>query len=431
MAERFTIKEYESFSRQVEISAAGFHTLPSKTFDALEKFILENRKDDYGDRAQAWDLLTVSMRYGKKVISAKNYVGLITMNDGTTIEILPKLDNANDSEIIKVFRDMLSTVRDIPYKPFNSSNVKSDKMTLFEIFIRMFLTEVGRLIKRGLKHGYVHYEENALFLKGKIDFNQQIKKNLIHKERFYIEYDDFQANRPENKIIKSTLLYVKQKSHEAGNLRDCERYLKYFSDIDESVNYENDFAQYTANRNMMEYDQILKWCRIFLLNNSFTAFHGSDVAFALLFPMERLFESFVANRVKHHLDMTKYRVSAQDKRYYLFDSPKKFSIRPDIVVYNENTKERVILDTKWKMLSPQYPNYGISQGDMYQMYVYHKKYNAKKVVLVYPLNNAFSDRSPIMEYYTDGSERVNVSVIFFDLMDVVGSIRRIEKAMNT
>ena len=426
MPTAYRIKEFESFTRQVKISAAGFHVLPEKVFDALERFILENKPQD---DTQAWEFLSLSLKHGIKVISAKNYVGIITMNDGTTIEILPKLDKADEAETIRVFRDMLCTVRDLPYKSFKESNVMSDRMTLFEVYIRMFLDEVGKLVKRGLKSGYVNREENEAFLKGRLDFNRHIKTNLAHKERFFVGYDEFEANRPENRLIKSTLKYVKQKTHDTKNLRDSRRYLMIFADIDESENYEKDFANFTANRNMMEYDTILKWCRIFLMNKSFTAFRGNDVAFALLFPMEQLFESFVADRIKHHMDAQKYHVTAQDRRYHLFDSPQKFSLRPDIVVSNYETKANVVLDTKWKMLSPQYHNYGISQGDMYQMYVYHKKYKPKKVILLYPFNQSFSDSNQIIEYYANEEEGVQVCATFFDLLNVQGSLSQIERLM--
>ena len=427
MPTAYRIKEYESFTRQVNIPAAGFHMLPERVFDSLERFVLENKpKDD----AQTWEFLSLSVKQGVKVISARNYVGIITMNDGTTIEILPKLDKADDRETIRVFRDMLCTVRDLPFKSFKESNVMSDRMTLFEVYIRMFLNEVGRLVKRGLKSGYVYREENASYLKGRLDFNRHIKTNLTHKERFFVGYDEFETNRPENRLIKSALKYVKQKTHDPKNLRDSRRYLMIFADIDESDNHEKDFASYTANRNMKEYDTVLKWCRIFLMNKSFTAFRGNEVAFALLFPMEQLFESYVADRIRYHMDAKKYRVKTQDKQYHLFDTPRKFALRPDIVISNYETKANVVLDTKWKMLSPQYQNYGISQADMYQMYVYHKKYRPEKVILLYPFNQAFADSSQVMYYQADEIEEVQVCAAFFDLLDISGSLERIEALME-
>ena len=130
------------------------------------------------------------------------------------------------------------------------------------------------------------------------------------------------------------------------------------------------------------------------------------------------------------MDARKYHVTAQDKRYHLFDSPRKFSLRPDIVVTNYETKANVVLDTKWKMLSPQYHNYGISQADMYQMYVYHKKYRPEKVILLYPFNQSFKDSSKVMGYRSEETEGVQVCAAFFDLLDADGSLARIERLME-
>lgn len=49
--------------------------------------------------------------------------------------------------------------------------------------------------------------EHNIF-KGKILFSKQVKLNCFHKEHNYVEYDAFTANRPENKLLKATLIYL-------------------------------------------------------------------------------------------------------------------------------------------------------------------------------------------------------------------------------
>ena len=122
-------------------------------------------------------------------------------------------------------------------------------------------------------------------------------------------------------------------------------------------------------RNKKDYTTALLWSKIFLMGKSFTSFSGSKIAFALLFPMEKLFESYVAEILRKNLNKSLYSISIQDKTYHLFDKPnKKFLLKPDIVVKNKKNNDIFILDTKWKLLSNQKSNYGISQSDMYQMY---------------------------------------------------------------
>ena len=80
------------------------------------------------------------------------------------------------------------------------------------------------------------------------------------------------------------------------------------------------------------------WCRIFLKGKSFTSFAGSDVAYALLFPMETLFESYIACLIKKQINSDEYTVSAQDKTHHLFEKPEIFSLRPDIVITRKSDK---------------------------------------------------------------------------------------------
>ena len=134
MAQRYTIKEFDCFTRNKSIPGGKFTQLSEKTFDQLEQFILENRAES---ETEALELMSVSSRPRVgKIISAKNYVGLIMMNDGTEIEILPKIysEKTQDSETTKrIFLDMLKTVKDIPYKTFNVSSLNAEHINIFEI----------------------------------------------------------------------------------------------------------------------------------------------------------------------------------------------------------------------------------------------------------------------------------------------------------
>ena len=389
----YTITEYGSFVRskesptaQTEINFGGYKILDFKVFDKLEQFILENSEKD----SEALDLMGVSVKKNVgRVITAKNYVGVIALNDGTVIEILPKIcGEDNVHEVKKLLIKMLRTVQHSPFKSMQISSVNIDKLPIFEIFIRMFVSETFSVVKRGLKSGYESVEDNLQVCKGKIDFNKQVRLNYIHKERFYTIYDEFNNNRPENRLIKSTLLYLLKHSASSKNKTDLKVLLNSFEKVDESTNYDADFANCTNDRQGYNYQMLLTWCRVFLKGKSFTSFAGSEVAYALLFPMEKVFESYVAAQLKRQLNGSEYSVSAQHTAKYLFDTPKKFSLRPDIVIERKSDKSIFILDTKWKRLNNNHSaNYGITQADMYQMYAYQKKYgeNARNVTLLYPL----------------------------------------------
>lgn len=413
----YTITEYGGFTRGA--AAYGYQALPERTFDALEAFILANNNNA---GAEAVELLSLSARRGiGKIITARNYVGLITMVDGTVIEVLPKIAGGDitEGDTKRIFLEMLKTLKDVTFKDFNVSHLHTNRLNLLEIFIKMFLDEVTILTKQGLKAAYTPIEANERFYKGKLLASQNIKHNLVSKERIFVRYDDFSVNRPENRLIKSTLHFLFKQTDNGRNRQSASRLLSFFEGVEYSASHEANFSKCLVDRSMSHYEKALSWCRVFLRGNSFTAFAGSEVALALLFPMEKVFESFVAAKIRKHIG-SGVTLRTQDTRYSLFDSPTRaFALRPDIVL--EFSGHTVVLDTKWKLLSDNVRNSGISQSDMYQMYAYSKKYEADSIVLLYPHSDAVS-RADIRYVSADG---VKVDVSFVDLKNADGSISKL------
>ncbi len=413
----YQIQEYGSFITGRDIG--GYVTLPQQIFAKLEQFVLNNRCDD------TFEFMRLSTKKGiGKVITVRNYVGIIVLNDGTSIEILPKItySDMSDDYIIKTKKlllDMLKTLDNYPYKSFQTANISCDKINILDIFIRMFIDEVFYIVKRGLKCNYELIEENATFLKGKIKFSEHIKYNHTHKEKNYIQYDVFSVNRPENRILKTTLIYLYKHSKSTKNKTDIKILLNSFDEVPKCIDVNSDFEKCILNRNTKDYNNALIWSKIFMMGKSFTSFTGSEVAIALLFPMEVLFEKYIAFLMKKYINKTRYCISVQDKSFYLFDKPsKKFSIRPDLVIKCQFNNKVYVMDTKWKILSSDKANYGISQSDMYQMYVYQKKYNAEYVTLIYPRTDKLSEK--IQFEALDG---IDVRVEFIDLFNAKNCIK--------
>lgn len=420
MKKTYQITEYGSFSRDKEVF--GYTSLPQDTFDALENFVLSN----YSEDDAALDIMGISARKGVgRIITAKNYVGVITMDDGTSIEILPKIysnETVTEGKVKKLLIDMLKTLRNAPFKNLQNTNVNIEKLNIFEIFIRMFIDEVFYIVKRGLKCDYETLQSNGNVFKGKMIFSGQIKYNYAHKERCFVEYDEFNTNRAENRILKATLNYLYKNTSSSRNKTDIKTLLSAFNEVDESKDYKADFDKIVPDRKTTDYQTALMWSRVFLMGKSFTSFAGSEVAFALLFPMETLFESFIATKLKKALSGTGYILSAQDKTYHLFDMPKKFLMKPDIVIKNKVLKKVLVMDTKWKVLADAKANFGISQADMYQMYAYQKKYLSESVTLLYPLTEKVEQNKEIEFLSNDG---VLIKVRFIDLFDLNPSLGKI------
>lgn len=422
MKKLLEVREFDKISCNPDFKTE-YAYLPEQVFHDLEEFIHAFAGDE--DHADALEFLKIGFRRNVgDIISVSNYVGLIQMKNGYQVQVLPKIDLGTDpdsgnEETKRVFLRMLRSMKDFPSKVFNEANLKMDRMTLYELFMNMYLQEVRMLVKHGIKSAYVARENNLNFLKGKLVVNEQIKRNISHGERFYVRYDEYLVDRAENRLVKATLLKLQGLTSSAENQKEIRQLLTAFEMTEASTNYQKDFAQVVIDRNTKDYDMLMRWSRVFLFNKSFTTFSGGQHARALLFPMEKVFESYVAQQLKKMLLDLNWDVSSQDKRYYLFDSPRQFALRPDIVV-TRNDGSRMILDTKWKSLVDKPgANYGISQSDMYQMYVYSKKYETSEIWLLYPVNEEMRHHQDISFESDDG---VNVKIFFVDIANIEESL---------
>ncbi len=375
-------------------------------FNAIEKFVLEN------EQSAEYLKITSKKGYGK-VLQAQNFVGLIQTKDGTTIEILPKIRNLDSEKSKEILLKMLKTLKNSPFKNISTAHLRSTKMPLLEIFITMFLDELAKLIRKGIKSDYLQKEENLKFLKGKLKIKEQIKQNYIHKERFFVEFDEFLSNRVENRLIKSTLKYLYKKSKLNKNQQKIREFLFVFDEVEESKNIKTDFEKVKPNRQMRDYEQVLLWSKTFLLENSFSPYKGDTVAFALLFDMNHLFESYIYDYLKKSKKFEE--IKAQDKTHHLAYEKNigRFRLKPDIVI----NRGKIIADAKWKLLSEEKSNNGISQADMYQLYAYGTKYEkCKNLYLIYPYDGVNLENS--YQYFKDDENKIKnlqLDILFFDL----------------
>ena len=424
MRKLFEVKEFDSIICNSDYKDNdSYKYLVKKQFENLEMFIHEFSGSE--ENADALDFMRIDYRrnVGDR-ITVKNYVGLIQMKDGFQVQILPKIsfgeeEDSGNARTKRIFLRMLRSMKDFPSKTFNDASLKVDQMNLYEIFINMYLQEVRHLVKRGIKSAYVSQEDNLRYYKGKLLVGQHLRANLVHKERFYVGYEEFLSNRPENRLVKSTLEKLQKITSSAENSKEIRQLLTAFELVESSTNYQKDFSKVVIDRNTKDYEMLMQWSKVFLMNKSFTTFSGSTTSRALLFPMESVYESYVSQQMKKVFRPDGWDISTQDKGHYLFMNPRKqFALRPDIVLTKDD--HTIILDTKWKnLINDERKNYGISQSDMYQMYAYSKKYKTSEIWLLYPINDEMRNSKPIKFDSEDGT---TVNLFFVDVANIEDSL---------
>lgn len=136
------------------------------------------------------------------------------------------------------------------------------------------------------------------------------------------------------------------------------------------------FDTITYDRKSQAYKTIIDIAELILLNYHPDISKGRRQILALMFDMNALWEQFVLGLLRKSLK--NYKVSGQITKTFWKGSTLSSKIRPDIVLYGENSI--VVIDTKWKNLNGKSP----SPDDLRQMFVYHEYFETNKVVLLYP-----------------------------------------------
>mgnify|MGYP000865086728 FL=1 len=161
MSKLVEMKEFQSITGNAEYeNKKEYKYLPEPAFSQLISFVEEYAGTE--DHADAMEFMRVYKSKDRKagtLVSVNNYVGLVQLKCGYQVQILPKIDFADDTK--NVFLKMLKSLRDFPGKISTNASLKTNKMNLYEIFISMYLEDVRILVKHGIKSAYVEQEDNC------------------------------------------------------------------------------------------------------------------------------------------------------------------------------------------------------------------------------------------------------------------------------
>ncbi len=383
--------------------AEGLRIVPPRVFEWLELQAL--RAVEPSEAGSAW--LRLTQRRGRRAVQVTSYVGVIRAPDGFQIEVLPKVGKAiggGDKEARQLLIEMLRCLGGFRHVQTDSAKLAATRMPLLEVFIGEFLRAVEHIVKRGLRSDYNARQDNLFALRGKLQLAPHLRQNICRRDRFFSEHDEFSTNRPENRLLQAALRWVLSVTVSQANQQLARELCFVFADVPVSEHIAHDFQRIRMDRGMEHYADGLAWARLILEEASPLTGVGGHRAPSLLFPMEAVFEAFVAKHLARQLERP-FTLKTQARSFSLVRHQEQewFRLKPDLLV-RESATDRLVLDTKWKLLDSAKANgsekYGLAQGDFYQLNAYGQSYldGQGNVVLIYPKTDAFSQPLPAFEF---------------------------------
>lgn len=403
-----SVREYARLTTGTCASTLDNHQISASAFDWL--CTLQSRL-----RPGGASLLEVE---GRQWLRLNSLVGVIQTPCGTTLEILPKIYGDEDSVTSSrsMLRKMVMALLDLPAKEAGVAALERFDIPLTEWVMRQYLLTLQRLVQQGLRKDYVRIEEELPYLRGQLHTVAQMRQPPGRAHHFHVRHDVFVPDRAENRLLKLALERVRHATGQADNWRLAQELSARLIDVPASRQVQQDWRAWTHTQLMAHYAPVRPWCQLVLGQGMPVALAGDHQGLSLLFPMEKLFEAYVALWLRKHLPQH-LRLTPQAASEYLcwHDGQRMFQLRPDLLVHSRDGVAVMVLDTKWKRLeaSNRSDNYGLAQGDFYQMLAYGQTYlkGQGKLALIYPTWKGFNTPLPVFEM----GRGLQVEVLQFDL----------------
>lgn len=372
---------------------------------------------------------------GQTWLRLNSLVGVIQTPCGTTIEILPKtftdVDDAVRSR--KLLRKIVEALLDLPAKEAAPTALQTFDMPLTEWVMAKFVQCLQALLQQGLRSDYIRVEEEQAFLRGQLNTTAQMRQPAGRAHLFHIRHDVFSPDQASNRLLKLALERVRKVTKHSETWRFASELSHRLHDIPASRNTVQDWHEWGDGRLMARYRQVRPWCALVLGKEMPLALCGQTQGLSLLFPMEKLFENYVAKVLAKQLPPG-YVLQTQTRSQWLAQQGARhhFLLKPDLMVRYAPSGKAWVLDTKWKRLlaSESDKNYGIAQSDMYQMLAYGMTYlkGEGQILLIYPAWAGFKEALPAFQL----PPNLEVLAVPFDVeRDVLNIVGEVDFVMTS
>lgn len=415
-----------------------------ETFVIGDAFCVEGRKSVTHDQADALDKLSKRLASAKgglfthanrTTLKARQYVGVVQLG-AEAIEVIPKIDGLSDlGARINLFC-MLARTRRLEIHEADIARLAAQNLNILEIFIRLFCDKLFAEVHRGLVSRYARHADNLPTLRGKLLTGLQATLNAFQPERFQCEFDEFTVDTPLNRVLKTTVRFLRRVTRHSDNARRLAELDFTLEGVRDVAVAALEWHRLHFDRANRRYEPLLSMARMILQNRTQDVTAGNLDGFSLLFDMNELFEEYIGEVTRSALTPKGWQVVLQGPSYALLQDADTgagvFQTKPDITGLRDG-KPAWIIDTKWKLLDEDERNQGIAQADVYQMLGYAHRYDVRDVVLLYPHQAGIDGEAGLQRRFrilgggaTQGKQFIHVaSVDLQDLRTVPDQLRSI------
>lgn len=342
------------------------------------------------------------LEHGRKAIKARGVVGIVVAED-CSLEILPKIDFDDDAtdevrekgRVRRRLVHMLAKALDIRLDVGKVTELDWQNSTLLEVLIKLFAQKLIEAVRQGMPRSYIPHEEDLKALRGRVDHVRQFTILAVNPSKLACCFDELAPDIALNQIMKAAVNKLLGLSRSSANQQILRELAFVYADVSNVPIERLPWQRVRFDRTNARWRELYDLARLLLYDRYQNTTVGGENGFALLFEMNVLFEQYVARTLARLLIGTDLKVIQQGGLRYCLNSEAGglFQTKPDILIKSGDQTVQII-DTKWKRISSRIDDrkQGISQADVYQMFVYARLYQCPRLTLLFPHHNKLGGR---------------------------------------
>ena len=238
-------------------------------------------------------------------------------------------------------------------------------------------TAARRAFSRGLLHGYVAVEEAIHTVRGRIRFDEQMRRRFGMPLPVEVRYDEFTDDVIANRLVKAAARRLSFMALRSGEAR---RNLGWIAGTLENVSFvefpPNNVPEFPADRLNEHYGDVVALSRLILRHGSFESGHGDVRASGFLMNMNVVFQEFVTVALREALGVSS--VAFGERSISTLDQAGSVNLRPDLTWWHGGNC-LFVGDAKYKKVIVQH----VPNADLYQLLAYVTALDLPGGMLIY------------------------------------------------
>lgn len=355
--------------------------------------------------------------WGHRTLKFGPFCGVL-QTEQLAIEVLPKVDHGSDSseDMRGLLVTMLARAGQLGSKRVGDAGLGQQHRHLLDIFIEDFCSEVKSALRGGAIVQYSERTANLNAIRGRLELTEHVRANAFDRSRLLCRFDERSIDNSYNQALKGVLRILRGFALSPRTRAMVAAFLHRFDEVSDRRVTARDIDGLRLDRTIRHWEPVFARAR-WLLSGLYPDVRIGDAAgSALLFNMEKLFETVLGLRIRHACQLLGSGLSVGLQGPMKNLATAGFQLRPDITIQSAD-ESIAILDAKWKRLDLGEPNSGVLSGDAYQMNAYASRYRCKRLALVYPASSWYAP-GKITEFVLLTEERPILEVVAVDVREL-------------